>query len=322
MTDRQPHTPVLLDEIVGLLAAAPDGVIVDATLGAAGHASAVIDARLAQYGSAHLVGLDQDPHALALAESTLARFADNPAVRIDLVRTRFDALERVLGDLGVNQISGILFDLGISSMHVDEADRGFSYRQHGPLDMRMDPDLPISAAELVNDLPVGELAGLLKRYADEKFAGRIARAIKDTGEVTTTTQLAEIVRDAIPHAARRTGGHPATRTFQALRIAVNDELAALERLLPAAIDRLGIGGVAASLAYHSLEDRLVKRAFAEAASGCTCPPSLPVCACGKTPRVAHLIRKPVRPSAEEAAANPRASAAKLRAVRKITEERS
>jgi 16S rRNA (cytosine1402-N4)-methyltransferase len=317
MTQPPPHVPVLQDRVVELLAAAPDGVIVDATLGAGGHAAAVLTARRERYGRATLVGLDRDPAALALARERLTPFAGDPAVDVTLVRTRFDHLGAVLDAAGHPGIAGILLDLGISSMHVDQADRGFSYRQTGPLDMRMDPDQATTAASLVNELDARELAALLRRYADERFADRIARAIVRARPLATTTELAEVVREAIPAAARRTGGHPATRTFQALRIAVNGELAALEVTLPVALDRLQPGGVAVVLAYHSLEDRIVKRAFAAAARGCVCPPDLPVCACGRTAQVEHLIRRPQRPSEAEIADNPRASAARLRAVRRL-----
>lgn len=312
-----PHVPVLLDRIVALLADAPDGVVVDATLGAGGHAAAVLTVRRQRYGHAHLVGLDRDPQALELAEERLAALRDDPTVEVALVRTRFDGLGAALDQLGIERIAAVLFDLGISSMHVDRAERGFSYRQEGPLDMRMDPDQATTAADLVNELPAGELAALLRRYADERFADRIARAIVAARPLETTTQLAAVVRDAIPAAARRSGGHPATRTFQALRIAVNGELDALEAVLPTALERLLPGGVAVALAYHSLEDRAVKRAFAAAARGCVCPPELAVCVCGRTPLVEPVVRKPERPSETEIAANPRASAARLRAVRRL-----
>jgi 16S rRNA (cytosine1402-N4)-methyltransferase len=314
-----PHLPVLLDRVVGLLTDAPEGVVVDATVGAGGHAAAVLAARRARHGHAHLVGLDRDPLALALAADRLASLGDDPAVEVALVRTRFDGLAAALDQLGIGRIAGILLDLGISSMHVDRAERGFSYRQEGPLDMRMDPDQETTAADLVNGLPARELADLLRRYADERFADRIARAIVAARPVTTTTQLAEVVRAAIPAAARRSGGHPATRTFQALRIAVNGELDALTAVLPVALERLLPGGVAVALAYHSLEDRAVKRAFADAARGCICPPGLPVCACGHTPLVEPVVRRPERPSETEIAANPRASAARLRAVRRLAD---
>jgi 16S rRNA (cytosine1402-N4)-methyltransferase len=239
---------------------------------------------------------------------------------VELLRVRFDAMPDVLDARGTPLVSGVLLDLGISSMHVDRADRGFSYRSDGPLDMRMDPDLPTTAGDLVHELGAAELADLLRRYADEPHAARIARAIVAARPITSTLQLAEVVRDAVPAAARRRGGHPATRTFQALRIAVNAEIDALEAVLPSVIDRLAPDGVAVVIAYHSLEDRPVKRAFAAAATGCVCPPGLPVCACGHSPEVEHLVRRPERPSAEEIAANPRASSARLRAVRRRTEE--
>jgi 16S rRNA (cytosine1402-N4)-methyltransferase len=317
MTATPPHVPVLLDRVVELFGSAPDGPVVDGTLGAGGHAAAITEARLARYGHAHLVGLDRDPDALELARDALDDRV--PGARVELVRTRFDALPEVLDDLGIGQVAGVFLDLGISSMHVDRAERGFSYRQPGPLDMRMDPSLTVSAADLVNDLDARELARILRRYGDERFADRIARAIVAARPFTTTTELAEVVRDAIPHAARRTGGHPATRTFQALRIAVNAELDALEAVLPAAIDRLAVGGLLVVLSYHSLEDRLVKRALADAATGCICPPNLPVCACGHTPDVEHVIRRPERPDELEITTNPRASAARLRAVRRLPE---
>jgi 16S rRNA (cytosine1402-N4)-methyltransferase len=317
MTATPPHVPVLLDRVVELFGSAPDGPVVDGTLGAGGHAAAITEARLARYGHAHLVGLDRDPDALELARDALDDRV--PGARVELVRTRFDALPEVLDDLGIGQVAGVFLDLGISSMHVDRAERGFSYRQPGPLDMRMDPSLTVSAADLVNDLDARELARILRRYGDERFADRIARAIVAARPFTTTTELAEVVRDAIPHAARRTGGHPATRTFQALRIAVNAELDALEAVLPAAIDRLAVGGLLVVLSYHSLEDRLVKRALADAATGCICPPNLPVCACGHTPDVEHVIRRPERPDELEITTNPRASAARLRAARRLPE---
>jgi 16S rRNA (cytosine1402-N4)-methyltransferase len=320
MTDAA-HIPVLLDRVVELFSTAPDGVLVDGTLGAGGHAAALVAAQRERHGRAHLLGLDRDPDALALAEARLAPLAADPAVTVELVRTRFDALPEVLDERGISTVAGVLLDLGISSMHVDRAERGFSYRQDGPLDMRMDPSSPTTAADLVNDLPERDLAQLLRRYADERFAERIARAIVAARPLTRTVELAEVVRDAIPQAARRHGGHPATRTFQALRIAVNGELDALEQLLPVAIERLRPAGIAVVLSYHSLEDRAVKRAFADAARGCICPPDLPICACGRAPLVTPLVRKPERPGEGEVAANPRASAARLRAVRRTEERR-
>jgi 16S rRNA (cytosine1402-N4)-methyltransferase len=309
----EPHRPVMLDRVVALLAQAPDGVIVDATLGAGGHAAAVAAARVQRHGQAHIVGLDRDPDALDLAGERLARVE---GLHLQTALTRFDAVGDVLDDLGVGRIAGFLLDLGISSMHVDQPERGFSYRHDGPLDMRMGPDAPQTAAELIASSTEQELARILAQWGEERFAQRIARAIKQVSTPSTTTELAAIVRDAIPAAARRHGGHPATRTFQALRIAVNGELEALERVLPVLLDRLAPAGVGVVLSYHSLEDRLVKRAFTDAATGCTCPPDLPVCACGRVPLVEHLVRRPERPGDDEVAANPRASAARLRAVRR------
>ncbi|MEX2420372.1 MAG: 16S rRNA (cytosine(1402)-N(4))-methyltransferase RsmH [Actinomycetota bacterium] len=322
MTTQPPHVPVMLDRVVELLGAAPEGPIVDATLGAGGHALALVEARLARYGHAHLIGLDRDPDALALARDRFAGAVTDDRVRVDFVRTRFDRLGGVLDDLGIERVSGVLLDLGISSMHVDQAERGFSYRNEGPLDMRMDPAIPVTAATLVNDLDARELADLLRRFADERFAQRISRAIVAARPLHTTTQLADVVRDAIPHAARRTGGHPATRTFQALRIAVNGELDALEAVLPVAVERLAAGGVAVALSYHSLEDRAVKRAFVEATTGCICPPGLPVCACGRTPMAEFVTRRSQRPSDTEIILNRRASAARLRAVRRLAQDQS
>lgn len=317
MTPLPPHVPVLRDRVVELVDEAPRGVIVDVTLGAGGHAEAIVDARLARHGEAHLIGLDRDPAALALAAERLARFSGDRRVRLDLVRTRYDALPEVLDERSIAAAAAIVADLGISSMHVDDPSRGFSYRSDGPLDARMDPDLPVSAGDLVNDGDPRQLVRILRDYGEERFASRIVDAIVAARPLTSTTQLADVVRDAIPQSARRRGGHPATRTFQALRIAVNEELEALDALLPAMIDRLVPGGVAVVLSYHSLEDRLVKRAFAAAATACVCPPDLPVCACGGVASVEHVVRRAQRPTEAEIAANPRASSARLRAVRRL-----
>lgn len=311
-----PHVPVLRDTVAELLER-PDGVVVDVTLGAGGHAAAIVARRLQLWGRADLIGIDRDPEALALARTRLEREIEDPRVRVRLVHARADELVRVLDDEGVDTIAGLLMDLGVSSMHLDRAERGFSYRQDGPLDMRMDPTRGRTAAELVNGLEAGELARLIQRYGEERFARRIADAIVAARPIDRTVRLAEVVRDAIPAATRRTGGHPATRTFQALRIAVNEELTSLEATLPAAIDRLAEDGVLVVLSYHSLEDRIVKRALADAAAGCVCPPRLPVCACGRTARVAHVVRRPIMAGAEERAANPRAASVRLRAVRRL-----
>ncbi|MGH3440699.1 MAG: 16S rRNA (cytosine(1402)-N(4))-methyltransferase RsmH [Nitriliruptorales bacterium] len=309
-----PHAPVLADRVTELILGAPEGVLVDATVGAAGHARAILEARAARGLPSRLVGIDRDPDALETAGERLAGVPGE----VELVHARFDALGEILDDLGIGQVAGVLLDLGISSMHVDRADRGFSYRHEGPLDMRMDPTAATTAADLVNRTDQRELARIIGRYGEERFAQRIAAAVVRARPLQTTTELAEVVRDAIPAATRRTGPHPATRTFQALRIAVNAELESLERVLPIVLERLAPDGVCVVLAYHSLEDRIVKRAFADAATGCVCPPDLPVCRCGREPLVDLLTRKPERPTDAEVDANPRARSARLRAIRRRT----
>jgi len=311
-----PHVPVLLDTVVELLER-PDGVVVDLTLGAAGHAAAIVARRLQLWGRADLIGIDRDESALILARQRLAGDIADPRVTVRLVHARADELARVLDDAGIDRVAGVLMDLGVSSMHLDRPERGFSYRQDGPLDMRMDTSRGSSAGDLVNELDARSLAGLIRRYGEERFAHRIADAIIAARPIEGTVRLAEIVRDAIPAATRRTGGHPATRTFQALRIAVNDELASLEATLPVAIDRLADDGVLVVLSYHSLEDRIVKRAFADAATGCICPPRIAVCGCGRTPDVAHVVRRPLGPDDAELAVNPRSGSVRLRAVRRL-----
>jgi len=223
----------------------------------------------------------------------------------------------VLDGEGIDQVAGVLMDLGVSSMHLDRPERGFSYRNDGPLDMRMDPSRGTTAADLVNGLAADALADLIRRYGEERFARRIADAIVAARPISGTVRLAEVVRDAIPAATRRTGGHPATRTFQALRIAVNDELGSLEAVLPIAIDRLMGDGVLVVLSYHSLEDRIVKRVLADAATGCICPPRLPACACGRRPQVEHVVRRPLMADEAELTANPRSGSVRLRAVRRL-----
>ncbi|MEY3072241.1 MAG: s-adenosyl-methyltransferase mraw [Actinomycetota bacterium] len=311
-----PHVPVLLDAVTELLER-PDGVVVDLTLGAGGHARAVVARRLQLWGHADLLGVDRDEDALALARERLAGELADPRVRVRFVHARADRLGEVLDAEGIGHVAGVLLDLGVSSMHLDRAERGFAHRLDGPLDMRMDRSQPTTAADLVNGLPEDELAGVIRRFGEERFARRIAAAIVAARPVEGTRRLAELVRDAVPAAARRTGGHPAARTFQALRIAVNEELAALEATLPVAIDRLDRDGVLVVLSYHSLEDRIVKRAFAAAATGCICPPDLPVCGCGRTPLVEHVVRRPIVADAEERRRNPRSASVRLRAVRRL-----
>jgi 16S rRNA (cytosine1402-N4)-methyltransferase len=304
------HRPVLLDEVVALFADVPTGTLVDATLGGGGHAAALLDARPDQ----RLVGIDRDPDALAAAT---ARIASTPGAddRFSVLRARFDdGLATLLAGGTETPVVGVLFDLGVSSPQFDRPERGFSYRADAPLDMRMDPAQPERAADLVAEADEAELARILRTYGDERFAGRIARAIVAARPVTTTTQLAEIVRDAIPAPARRRGGHPAKRTFQALRIAVNDELGALERGLSLALDLVEPGGRVAVISYHSGEDRITKSTMRDAIDGgCTCPPGLP-CACGAVSRARNITRGGITPSEAEVEANPRASSARLRAV--------
>ena len=302
---------MLVDLVVELFAPVPPGVVVDATLGGGGHAEALLDA----HPHLSVVGLDQDPNAIAAASARLRRFGDRARTR----HSRFDQLRAVLGDLGHGHTSGALFDLGVSSPQLDRPERGFSYRSPGPLDMRMDPTRPVTAADLVNGAPGAELARLLRAYGDERYAARIAGAIVAARPITSTEQLADVVRDAVPAPARRRGGHPARRTFQAIRIAVNDELAILPASLDDAIDMLVPGGRCVALAYHSGEDRIVKDRFRHTASGGWTGPSHLPTPPDVRPTVRLLRRGAWRPSADEIAANPRAEAARLRAVEKLQE---
>ncbi|MGH9118259.1 MAG: 16S rRNA (cytosine(1402)-N(4))-methyltransferase RsmH [Acidimicrobiales bacterium] len=307
--DRFEHRPVMVDRIVELLGQVPPGVLVDATVGGGGHAGAV----LAAHPRLRLVGVDQDDQALAAAAEALAPFGD----RVVLRQARFDRLQHVLEVLDEHRVSAVLFDLGVSSPQFDRPDRGFSYRHEGPLDMRMNRNQARTAGDVVNTYSEANLEAVLRRFGDERYARRIARAIVNARPVSTTVELADVVRDAIPAPARRRGGHPARRTFQALRIEVNEELAILAPSIDAAIDLLVPGGRAAVLAYHSGEDRIVKDRFREAATGgCTCPPQLP-CQCGAVAKVRLLRRGAWKPGPEELADNPRASSARLRAVERL-----
>jgi 16S rRNA (cytosine1402-N4)-methyltransferase len=296
----------MLREIVELLAAGPAGTYLDATVGGGGHAVGILDAA----PQLSLVALDQDPDAVAAAQAALARFGDRAVV----VHARFDRVGGVLDSLGVDRLSAGLFDLGVSSPQLDRAERGFSYRAEGALDMRMDPGRPLTAGRVVNEWSEADLARVFRENGESRFAARIARRIVASRPIDSTTGLAEVVRAAIPAAARRTGGHPARRVFQAVRVAVNDELAILPGALDEVIGRLVPGGRLAVLAYHSGEDRIVKDRFRVAATGgCVCPPGLP-CVCGATPTVRLLTRGARRPSDSEVAANHRAESARLRAV--------
>jgi 16S rRNA (cytosine1402-N4)-methyltransferase len=299
------HRPVMVDRVVDVLAAAPAGTFVDATVGGGGHAAAV----LAAAPHLGLVGIDRDADAVAAARDRLAPFGD----RVRLVHARFDEIAGVVD----GPVAAVLFDLGVSSPQLDVAERGFSYRADAPLDMRMDRREPLTAAEIVNGWDGAELARLLRDLGDERHAGRIARAIVAARPIATTGRLADVVRDAVPAAARRRGGHPARRTFQALCIAVDRELEVLPVALDAALDLLAPGGRCAVLAYHSGEDRIVKERFRTAATGgCTCPPGLP-CACGAEPEFRLLRRGAWMPAAEEVEANHRAESARLRAVERL-----
>jgi len=308
------HVPVLLERCVGLLAPAlrgPDAVVVDCTLGMGGHAEALLEAA----PQVTLVGLDRDPEALRRSGERLAGYAS----RTHLVHAVYDELPQVLDDLGLGCVSGVLFDLGVSSLQLDEADRGFSYAQDAPLDMRMDPTRGATAADVVNSYPGKALAKVLKDYGDERFASRIADAIvreRAREPFTGTARLAELVRESIPAATRRTGGHPAKRTFQALRIEVNDELGVLRRAIPAALDRLCVGGRTVVLSYQSLEDKIVKSALV-ARSASTVPVDLPFVPEGAVPELRLLVQGAQKASAEEIARNPRAASVRLRAAEKV-----
>jgi 16S rRNA (cytosine1402-N4)-methyltransferase len=303
------HQPVMGRQVAALFADVPAGVIVDATLGGGGHAALILETR----PDVHILGLDRDQSALAAAQVNLARFGN----RVTMRHVRFDLLGTVMTELDIADLSGALFDLGVSSPQLDWAERGFSYRHDGPLDMRMDQTHGRSAADIVNGSSIHELADLLRDYSDERFASRIARAIVAARPITSTTRLADVVREAIPAPARRTGGHPAKRTFQALRIAVNGELDVLPVALGATIAALKPGGRVLAIAYHSGEDRIVKHCFRQAATGgCTCPPGLP-CGCGAVRTVRLIKQGSIRPSSEEIAENPRAESARLRAAEKL-----
>ncbi len=315
---RARHVPVMLDETIALLSPAlsPAGdrkpVLVDGTLGLGGHAEALLTA----CPQAHLIGLDRDPQALALAGDRLAPFSD----RVTLVEAVYDELPDVLAEIGHPRVQGVLLDLGVSSLQIDDSARGFSYSQDAPLDMRMG-DQALTAAEIVNTYSARDLARVLRTYGEEKFADRIARRVVEARTeqpFTTSARLVQLLYQAIPMASRKTGGHPAKRTFQALRIEVNAELAALESVLPSAVAALALGGRIVVLAYHSLEDRLVKQVLA-AGSQDRAPRNLPVVPPGMGPELRLLTRGAQRPSEQEVGTNPRAASVRLRAAVRIEE---
>jgi 16S rRNA (cytosine1402-N4)-methyltransferase len=309
------HVPVMLQRCLDVLAPAltgrPGAVMVDATLGLGGHSEAMLLA----FPEARLVAVDRDPQALRLSAERLAPFGE----RATLVHAVYDEIPQVLSDLGLPEAHGVLFDLGVSSMQLDEAGRGFAYAQDAPLDMRMDQTTGISAAEVLNTYSHGDLARILKVYGEERFAGKIASVIlreREKEPFSTSARLVELVRNAIPAATRRTGGNPAKRTFQALRIEVNGELSVLERAIPGAMDALALGGRIAVLSYQSLEDRLVKQFFA-AGAAVTAPPGLPVVPEQHQPRFRLLTRGAELPTEQEIADNRRATPARLRAAERI-----
>ncbi|WP_028851009.1 16S rRNA (cytosine(1402)-N(4))-methyltransferase RsmH [Thermocrispum municipale] len=308
------HEPVMLDRVLALFAPAlgdRDAVLVDATLGLGGHA----DALLSEHPSLRLIGLDRDPEALDRSRDRLARHGS----RVHLVHAVYDRMPEVLADLGLAKVDGVLFDLGVSSMQLDMRERGFAYSTDAPLDMRMDPTAGITAADVLNTYPVAELTRVLREYGEERFAHRIARAVvaeREREPFRTSERLVKLVYEAVPAATRRTGGHPAKRTFQALRIEVNGELEALRRALPAALDALAVGGRIVVESYHSLEDRMVKRALAARARSRT-PEGLPVELAGHGPELRLLTRGAEQASEEEARRNPRAKPVKLRAAERI-----
>ena len=305
------HKPVLLHECIDALAIRPDGVYVDGTLGRAGH-SREIAKRLT---TGRLICIDRDMAAIDAAKERLAPYLD----RVTLVHSNFSELESVLRQAGVTGADGMLFDLGVSSPQLDDGSRGFSYMQDAPLDMRMDRSAPLSAYEVVNTWSYEELRRILYDYGEERYAPAIAKAIvrtRETAPVDTTLELVEIIKGAMPPAALREKQHPAKRSFQAIRIAVNGELDALEPMLRSAVDGLNPGGRLAVITFHSLEDRIVKRTLQEMAKGCTCPPDFPVCVCGKKPKIKILTRRPVVSGAAELEENPRARSAKLRVAEK------
>lgn len=301
-----PHTPVLYQEVLALLAPRDGGRYVDGTVGAGGHAYGILEAASPR---GELLGLDRDPQALALARTRLAPFG----TRARLVHASFAQLRAVLQEQGWEQVDGILLDLGLSSMQLDTPERGFSFQHDAPLDMRFDPAQTLTAAQLVNSLSEAELAELIYRYGEEPAARRIARAIIQARPLRTTRELAMLIERLLP---RRGAIHPATRTFQALRIAVNGELQALEAVLPQAVESLAPGARLVVIAFHSLEDRLVKTFFQRESRDCICPPRQPLCTCDHHATVRLVTSKPITPRADEIARNPRARSARLRCVEK------
>lgn len=306
------HQPVLLNEVIAGLNLKPNGIYVDCTLGGGGHTQAVLDSQ----PDVTVIGIDQDPNALAAAQARLAPYGS----RVKYVRDNFRNLDRVLASVDHLHVDGILMDVGVSSPQLDQKDRGFSYQHDARLDMRMDPMAQISAHDLVNSLTKQELTRIIRDYGEERWANRIAEFIVEHRRekpIDTTGELVSVIKAAIPKKARLEGPHPAKRTFQALRIAVNDELGALSEAIEKAVNHLKPQGRLCVITFHSLEDRLVKNAFREFENPCICPPGLPICTCGKEPLVKIITRKPIAAGQEELAANPRARSARLRVCERL-----
>lgn len=305
------HKPVLLEECLDALAIRPDGIYLDGTLGRAGHSLEIVR----RLTTGRLIGLDRDMTAIEAAKERLAEFSD----RVTLVHSNFSEVGSVLEQLGISGVDGMLFDLGVSSPQLDEAHRGFSYMQDAPLDMRMDTSAALDAHEVVNTWSSEELKRILRDYGEERYAAQIARAIvraREDKPIETTLELVDVIRSAMPAAALREKQHPAKRSFQAIRIAVNGELDALPPMLEAAAKCLRPGGRLAVITFHSLEDRIVKQTMRELATGCTCPSSFPVCVCGKKPKLELVSRKPIVSGEAELDENPRARSAKLRVAQR------
>ena len=312
MSETFTHRPVLLDECNENLKIRPDGVYLDGTLGRAGH-SREIAKRLT---TGRLICVDRDDAALEAAKERLADWMD----RVTLVHSNFDQVGDIVADLGLPGVDGMLFDLGVSSPQLDDGARGFSYMADAPLDMRMDRSEGLTAADVVNTWPQEELKRILFQYGEERYAPLIAAAIvrrRQEKPIGTTLELVDVIKSAMPGKALKEKQHPAKRSFQAIRIAVNDELASVERMLKGAVPKLNRGGRLAVITFHSLEDRIVKSGLAEFAKGCTCPPDFPVCVCGKTPDVKLINKKPILPTEREVEENPRARSAKLRVAEKL-----
>ena len=311
------HIPVLLNETLEYLDPKPGGVYIDGTLGGAGHSSEIVK-RIVPGGV--LIGIDQDSNAIDAAKRRLEAYKDN----VVIVRDNFRNIKTIALQKGFKEVDGILLDIGVSSHQLDEKERGFSYMHDGPLDMRMDTESSLDASDIVNNSSEQELIRILRDYGEEKWAVRIAKFIAEerkNNRIDTTFKLADIIQRAIPAAARRDGGHPAKRTFQALRIAVNDELQVLEEAVTNAARLLKPGGRLVVITFHSLEDRIVKKIFNNMEKPCTCPPQLPVCACGKEPLLRVITKKPVTAGAEELKVNTRSKSAKLRAAERVSSKR-